>query len=138
VLVLAAALVACITVEGLIVLVLAHPRLLSPSGDPGGAVLAVARRYYVRDEEQIVQFLPPCAVYDPEVTYTLRPGTHCVVKNSEHTVEYDANRAGLRDDDASLDHPTVVVTGDSHAMGWGVPLRRASPACWSASSACAC
>src|SRR6185436_6931880 len=94
----------CVTVEGLILLVLAHPRLLLASD----GALGIARRYYMANVQHIVQFLPPCAVYDPEVTYTLRPGARCTVVNSEHTVEYAANRAGLRDDDASLDHPTVV------------------------------
>ena len=30
------------------------------------------------------------------------------------------NRLGLRDDEASLRAPAVVVLGDSYAMGWGV------------------
>lgn len=110
-------------IEGAIAYALAHPEMLAGTDRP----LALARNYYMRKDRRIVQFLPECAVYDPEVTYTLKPGGRCTVANREHTVEYAANRAGLRDDDGALASPAIVVVGDSHAMGWGVRADGAFP-----------
>ncbi len=121
-----AALVACsllvgaAAIEGVIAYALSHPEVLASADGPVGRPLALARNYYMRKDRKIVQYLPDCAVWDPAVTYTLKPNARCVVANREHTVEYAANRAGLRDDDAALADPRIVVLGDSHAMGWGV------------------
>jgi hypothetical protein len=90
-------------------------------------MLRIAHTYYIDADRQIVQFQPDCARYDPELTYTLKPSSTCIVTNREHRVEYSANREGLRDDDASLVKPEIVVLGDSHAMGWGVPASEAFP-----------
>jgi hypothetical protein len=68
-----------------------------------------------------------CTRYDRDVSYTLIPGVKCRVVNREHTVEYAANRAGVRDSDDSLSSPDVVVIGDSHAMGWGVRAEESFP-----------
>jgi len=38
----------------------------------------------------------------------------------EFTNEVRVNHLGVRDDEASLVAPDVIVIGDSHAMGWGV------------------
>jgi hypothetical protein len=66
-----------------------------------------------------VQFDPDCARYDPELAYTLRPGA-CTFANTGFSIGLSVNSAGLRDDEASLDAPRIVVLGDSQAMGWGV------------------
>jgi hypothetical protein len=126
-LILASLLAGCLMIEGLIAVGLAYPDLLAASLGPNSKALALARSYYARRDRRIVQFLPACAVYEPEVTYALRRGGQCTVANREHTVEYAANRAGLRDDDTALERPVVVVTGDSHAMGWGVAAAESFP-----------
>jgi len=113
-------LVGAAAIEGVIAYALSHPGILTAADFSVGRPLALARNYYMRKDRRIVQFLPDCAAYDAEVTYTLKPGARCVVANREHRVEYAANRAGLRDDDAALSNPRVAVLGDSHAMGWGV------------------
>lgn len=123
----ASLLISAAAIEGLIGYTLSHPAMLASADGSVGRPLALARNYYMRKDRRIVQYLPDCAVYDAEVTYTLRPGQRCTVENREYHVEYAANRAGLRDDDATLDKPAIVVLGDSHAMGWGVAAADAFP-----------
>jgi lysophospholipase L1-like esterase len=79
-----------------------------------------------RSDWNVIQFDPACARYDPELTYTLRPGT-CTFSNTEYTTTVRINRLGLRDDEASLDGPEIAVLGDSVAMGWGVGQDEAFP-----------
>jgi len=74
---------------------------------------------YENDYRNIIQFEPDLARYDAELTYTLKPGTFRF-RNPEFDTEYRVNRLGLRDDDASLAKPDIIVLGDSEAMGWGV------------------
>lgn len=73
-----------------------------------------------------IQYNPECARYDPEVSYTLRPGS-CTFSSFEFSTSYHVNRLGLRDDETSLDGPAIVVLGDSNAMGWGVQQDQAFP-----------
>ena len=75
--------------------------------------------YYTSHDRVVIQLLPECAHYDGELGYTLRPGS-CRFKNRGFDTRVDVNTAGLRDDEASLASPEVIVLGDSHAMGWGV------------------
>jgi hypothetical protein len=76
-------------------------------------------RAYYREKRNMVQFMPECAVYDPSLAYILKPGT-CTFSNVEFTTQYNINSMGVRDDEASLEQPEVIVLGDSYAMGWGV------------------
>jgi hypothetical protein len=85
---------------------------------PRGVQLNIQSQYMTNDRK-IIQYLPECAVYNPEFTYTLRPGS-CLFENKEFSVEVHANSIGVRDDEGSLEAPEVVVLGDSLAMGWGV------------------
>jgi hypothetical protein len=78
----------------------------------------VARKLYWSNVSY-VQFDPDCAQYDAQLGYTLRPGT-CTFDNAVFSTEISVNSAGLRDDEASLDAPRIIVLGDSQAMGWGV------------------
>ncbi len=78
----------------------------------------LAEELYLTDRE-IVTLLPDCARWDPEVTYTLRPGT-CTFANTEYSTTVRVNRLGMRDGEAALAGPEIVVIGDSFAMGWGV------------------
>ena len=67
----------------------------------------------------LIQYDADCAQYDPELSYTLRPGT-CAFANEGFLTAVGINSAGLRDDERALVAPAIIVTGDSHAMGWGV------------------
>ncbi|WP_373512965.1 SGNH/GDSL hydrolase family protein [Persicitalea sp.] len=58
--------------------------------------------------------------YDSSLTYRFRPGITGRFTNPEFDVEIKTNSLGVRDDEASLQQPSIVVLGDSHAMGWGV------------------
>lgn len=90
----------------------------TPSLAPEGPIRMAARTLYLR-QMNLVQFDPACAQHDPELGYTLRPGA-CTFDNAGFSTRLAVNSAGLRDDEASLAQPRIVVLGDSHAMGWGV------------------
>lgn len=93
--------------------------LLNNSNILKGGLLTAFRSYYLANDRRIIQYLPDCALYDNDLTYILKPGK-CRIKNREFEVEYLVNTVGVRDDEASLIAPEIVVIGDSHAMGWGV------------------
>lgn len=101
----------------------APPRVLYAL--PGGT-LSHLRAYFLHHERHLVQSTPECAQYDPGLFYTLRPG-QCRFANREYDTELLVNRAGVRDDDASLVAPEVIVTGDSFTMGWGVAQPESFP-----------
>jgi hypothetical protein len=102
-----------ISLEALIALAL-HADLRAP------AVWRKARReYYMSYERHIVQYLPGCAEFDPQLAYRLKPG-RCRFHNREYDHEIFVNSAGMRDREEALVRPAIVVTGDSFAMGWGV------------------
>ena len=82
-------------------------------------VRVLFQQVYRHFNRSLIQFEPACAQYDAEVTYVLKPG-RCTFANVEFSTELRINRLGLRDDDASLEAPEVIVLGDSYAMGWGV------------------
>jgi hypothetical protein len=102
--------------ETTFVVMLHSPRLVATAPGPFRLLIQQIYRHFNR---ALIQFEPGCARYDPRVTYTLKPGA-CTFGNIEFTNEYRVNREGLRDSDADLDGPDVIVLGDSHAMGWGV------------------
>ena len=87
-----------------------------PTGNAGLDKLA-QKIYWSR--VSVIQHEADCAQYDVALTYTLRPGT-CSFDNAGFATRVDVNSVGLRDDEASLIAPEIVVLGDSHAMGWGV------------------
>ncbi len=98
-------------------LVMLHvPRLTGALPRP---VRRLVQQVYRHFNRALVQFDPQCARYDAGLTYTLKPGS-CTFENIEFRTEIRVNRAGLRDDEASLEAPEVIVLGDSHTMGWGV------------------
>ena len=99
--------------EGLFALPLSIPRLWQV---PGFHAIAL-RRYWL--EIDVIQWNPACTQWDPELSYTLRPGT-CRFSNPGYDNEYRINRLGVRDDEESLEQPDIVMLGDSHMMGLGV------------------
>ncbi len=60
--------------------------------------------------------------YDSDLFYTLKPNNSNPIVNSniEFSNSYTINSQGVRDDEASLDFPKIIMLGDSHTMGWGV------------------
>ena len=84
------------------------------------------RAYYMNAEREIISYLPTCARYDQDLTYTLKPG-ECRFANREYGTHLQVNSMGLRDDEASLQAPEIIVLGDSHAMGWGVQQEDSFP-----------
>jgi lysophospholipase L1-like esterase len=104
-------------------ILLAMYTLASPRYPP--ALLQFFRwEYFYR--RSIVQLDTGRARYDAELLYTLRPG-HFTFSNVEYSTRYDVNSLGVRDDEASLAQPEIVVAGDSYAMGWGVQQDDAFP-----------
>ena len=93
-------------------LLLAHP-VRQP------ALLRGLRSFYMNTERAIPQYLPDCARFDAELGYTMRPG-HCRFTNREFSVAIAVNSKGMRDDEAALMQPEIIVAGDSYSMGWGV------------------
>jgi len=91
-----------------------------------GNLLSHLRAYYLRHDRVLLQSLPECSRYDPELFYTLRPG-RCGFANREYDTVLFVNSAGLRDTEESLRAPEVVVLGDSFTTGWGVGQEEAFP-----------
>lgn len=89
-------------------------------------VLQPLARYLYSLDWTTIHLLPECGEYDPELTYRLRPGA-CTFSELEFDTEYRINSLGVRDDEASLDGPEIIVLGDSFAMGWGVEQEEAFP-----------
>lgn len=93
--------------------------LRTPPGSGPDSFERARSDYYLHYERQIVQYLPDCAEYDPELGYRLAPGS-CRFRNREFDVRLEINSLGVRDAEEALSAPRIVVTGDSFAMGWGV------------------
>jgi hypothetical protein len=108
--------VAAAIVEVMFVTVLNTPAL---AGAMPRNVRLLFQQVYRHFNRSIIQFEPACSQYDPELTYVLKPG-QCTFENVEFRTEFAINRVGLRDDEAALEAPDVIVLGDSHTMGWGV------------------
>ena len=101
-------------VEGVLAAMLAHPERLA-----SGFLLDGVRSIYLREDWSVLQMDLGLVAYDPELTYLLRPGAERFA-NREFDTTLTGNSAGLRDDEASLHGPDLIVLGDSFALGWGV------------------
>lgn len=75
--------------------------------------------HYYPNCRNIIQYSEPCACYNPNLYYTLRPNSSCNFKNWEFSTTIFSNSKGLRDDESSLEKPEIICLGDSHTMGWG-------------------
>ena len=94
--------ISCVLLELSLNILLSHSSILKgiykyPYANP-------FRQYYYSSDMKMAQYLPECARYDEDLSYTLRPGT-CRFKNREFDVELRINSAGLRDDESSLARP---------------------------------
>jgi hypothetical protein len=101
------------TMESAVELVLRFPTRLSAE------FLLVMQEYYYDRDQTFIQFMPECARYDPQVIFTLRPG-ECEFEGRAFKNTFQMNSQGVRDDEASVQSPEIVVLGDSVSMGWGV------------------
>lgn len=97
--------------------------------NPGMPLLpsSLVRYLHLRFDRNVIQVMPECAIYDPSLTYTLKPG-RCVFASREFSNTYDINSLGVRDDEASLSQPHTIMIGDSLTMGWGVDQHESFPA----------
>jgi hypothetical protein len=111
-----AVLVAWALAEGLFLLWLRQPALLAYLPANLGRHV---RGYYLQHDRSLLQADARFARYDPELLYTLAPG-HFRFRNREFDVAFEVNSLGVRDSEAALREPALVVLGDSFAMGWGV------------------
>lgn len=95
--------------------------------------LAEGQRHYSRGrlfvqevvdgwDKNLIQYDPQLSQYDPTLFYTLKPNiTNGLFKSGfEIRTLIRTNALGVRDDAASLNHPSVILLGDSFTMGWGV------------------
>ncbi len=105
-----------ILLESIIALMLFFPSLAK------FGLSAFIKHLYISECSRIIQFEPRCARYDPELTYTLRPGVF-YFSGKKFNNEFRVNSLGVRDTEDSLVAPEVVVLGDSVAMGWGGSTR---------------
>lgn len=106
--------------EGLLRTMYRHPA----SWYPAAIRKFLSFEYFYR--RHIIHLDQRTARYDPELLYTLRPGQF-TFSNVEFSTPFVVNGLGVRDDEASLAQPEIVVVGDSYAMGWGVRQSESFP-----------
>ena len=83
-------------------------------------VRRLVQQIYRHFNRSLIQFDEACAIYDPEVTYTLKPGT-CTFGNLEFQNTFNVNRLGVRDDEARRSMaPRSSCWSDSARHGLGV------------------
>ena len=91
-----------------------------------GSLLDEFRNYYNESDRQIIQFNPSNVAYDSSLYYIFKPGKF-KFSNREFESTCSINSKGLRDDDSSLIHPSIISLGDSYTMGWGVEQDESFP-----------
>jgi len=96
--------------------VLYHPVLLKYLPN---RVLIPLRDIYANQIRNIVQDDPSMVSFDPVLFDRLRPG-RSRFSNVEFNTILDINSRGARDSESALNHPQVVLVGDSISMGWGL------------------
>lgn len=107
--------------------VLCVAALRNPGKIPGFAVRAF-NQYYIHINRNVIQVVPECSEYDANLFYKLHPSNTCTFSNVEFSNKIVSNKAGLRDDDASLAAPEIISLGDSYTLGWGVEQNECYPA----------
>jgi hypothetical protein len=117
-----AVLLCLLLLEGMLHLFMIKPNLTKRIDGP---VTRLIKLVYQK-ERRLIQYSPGCAQYDRELSYTLKPG-ECEFRNLEFSNKIRVNSLGVRDDEAALLHPEIIVLGDSVSMGWGVEQDEAFP-----------
>lgn len=77
-------------------------------------------QYHYMRARDVFQFDTARVQFDPELGYITRPRLTVGFRNREFVTTVCTNSMGLRDDEASLEDPDVLLLGDSFAFGWGV------------------
>lgn len=93
-------------------------KLNDPASTPAW-MLPALRKFYHQYDQDIIQMNPACAHYDSALFYALNSGVF-EFNNREFSTTFNVNSAGWRDDEEALNHPKIIVLGDSYTMGWGV------------------
>ncbi len=101
--------------------------LRHPSYIPNFALRAF-NQYYIHINRNVIQVVEECSEYDANLYYKLHPSNTCTFSNMEFSNKIISNKAGLRDDDASLVQPEIISLGDSYTLGWGVEQNENYPA----------
>ncbi len=76
--------------------------------------------YYDYYDCRLIQFQKGESVYDSSLFYRMNPNSVFEYENREFKDSFSVNRAGLRDNNTSLNAPAIICLGDSYTMGWGV------------------
>ncbi len=58
--------------------------------------------------------------FDEAIGFITKPHLDVTFENLEYETNVRTNSWGLRDDEASLIHPDIILLGDSFLFGWGV------------------
>ncbi len=116
----------------LLVIIFSLPELLftywikNPRSVPASA-RPLLNTYCTQAETHIVQYMAQGSEYNNDLFYTLKPLTRFLFSNPEFSDSFYTNKMGLRDDEFSLQRPSVICLGDSYAMGWGVAQPESFP-----------
>jgi hypothetical protein len=81
--------------------------------------LSLKRERYVRTRN-VYQYGEGNVQFDAGLGFFNTPNHTTVFSNPEFTTIVTTNSAGFRDDETSLQHPDVLLLGDSIGFGWGV------------------
>ena len=90
------------------------------------SIMDSIRSYYMKKDRKIIQYLPACAHHDNSLFYKLNVGEF-EFSNREFSSSFSVNAKNFRDDEISLDNPSIIFLGDSYTMGWGVEESEAFP-----------
>ena len=102
-----------IACESICVYLVFHPESISKG-------LATFRRYYREFDMNLIQFNKNYSEYNDSLFYTLKKEKKFVYTNPEFSNSFITNSQGLRDDETSLEAPSIIFLGDSYTLGWGV------------------
>jgi hypothetical protein len=86
----------------------------------GYRITKVLQDVYVASAFPTITVQPGKAVYNNALFYKLLPHANFRFECAEYKVSYSTNSAGLRDDEGSLQKPSLIFLGDSFTMGYGV------------------
>lgn len=102
------------------ILLLRNPNLI-----PGD--VALFRDYYFEFDCNLIQYNKSAAEYDNALFYKLKNNNRFIYKNQEFSDSFATNSKGFRDEEVSLDSPSIVFVGDSYTLGWGANEHESFP-----------
>ena len=78
------------------------------------------RRARYQNYFDVLQWDQSRTQFDPLLGFITRSNLDFAFRNDEFSTTFRTNSEGYRDDEASLDHPKILLFGDSFGIGWGV------------------